>query len=399
MKPAEVDVWCYHHPCQDGSMSAAIFAFWLDTIKPIKPIKPPPLAPVAASVPVTTEKKEGKEEKEEKSESEGSDEAIKTRPITSVGSSTIMQEVIMDSVAADSVAMHPGVMGAEEANTTPFCPVSHGLPLSEATIASFKGKNVLFCDVVPREADLVKILTVAKKVHVLDHHVSQLPVLRAHLGPEQYKYSEVESGCGLAWKFCFEGEASIPYIVRLVQEHDLGRYSEESKKLGYYINTLITANPDPRALLPLLGFTDQPITELDELTKLIEAKYLEAVEQLKGRMLETFHSSTLRVKEKKLVTIYAECADYTLLADAQAFFTKCYPDCDVFAFWRYDEKLDMTTFSLRRPQVADESGCESSGKHIDLSIVAAHFGGGGHAERAAVQVKGNVGSVGLVCIE
>ena len=346
-------------------------------------------------------KKRRRKKKVEKSESEGGDEAIKTRPTTSVGSSTIMREVIMDSVAADSVATNSGVMdsgvmgeespaGGEGAGTAPFCPVSHGLPLSEATIASFKGKNVLFCDVVPREADLVKILTVAKKVHVLDHHVSQLPVLRAHLGPEQYKYSEVESGCGLAWKFCFDGEASIPYIVRLVQEHDLGRYSEESKKLGYYINTLITANPDPRALLPLLRFTDQPVTEL------IEAKYLEAVDQLKGRMLETSHSSTLWVKEKKLVTIYAECVDYTLLADAQAFFTKCYPDCDVFAFWRYDEKLDMTTFSLRRPQVADESGCESSGKHIDLSIVAAHFGGGGHAERAAVQVKGNVGTIGLV---
>lgn len=344
MNPSEVDIFGYHHPCQDGSMSAAVFA--LRNLCETEGVK--------------------KEEKVEESE---------------------------DGLKKET---------KDDKRKITYHPVTHGVPLSEEIITSFAGKNAMFCDIVPREADLVKILATAKKVYILDHHVSQLKVLQKYFMPEMYVYSEVHSGCGLAWKFCFPGTA-MPYILQVIEAHDLGRITEESKRLSYYVNALTVANPDPRTLIPLI----QNPLDIEELTKTVDVIFNKGVATLKAQLLETQRISTLSVgktlvktdgksetktnsEEKAKVKtgtdevktfsiVYAHCADFTLIADAKVLFTQLHPECDIFAFWRYDERLDMTTFSLRTPKPTSL---------VDLSVIASYFGGGGHAAASGVQAKG-----------
>lgn len=373
MKFSEVEIVVYHHPCMDGTFSAAIV--------------------------LSATNKEGKtsydEEKEEKEK--------------------------------------------EKEKKKIFYPLTQGLPAPVELLGLVTGKNVLFLDITPKEDDLRKICVVAKDVLVLDHHESELATLQRVLSPEKFVYSTVMAGCGLTWKYCRDGggddESSdvgrythpIPRLLKVAQDHDLGKITEESKNLLFFVGTLINGRgleePSVKLLSSFSSESSDSASEClghlggisarkaitiiaeallssDQGEKLLAAanamatmKRANEITTMKRVVTETLVSDSVPIPTPTPTTsgsssssssssytiIYARCDDPTLLSDARAMLVAEHPEVDIYAFWRYDGKNDQTIFSLRSPKA-----------EVNLSTFAKHYGGGGHPAAAGIQLKGNV---------
>lgn len=246
--------------------------------------------------------------------------------------------------------------------TCQFIPGIHGMSLP---LEDVKGKNVLLIDFSFKRDQLLSLKAQAHKVAILDHHVSAQKDLD---GIEGCFFDLTRSGAVLAWHYFHSSsgvceEKDIPLFLKYIQDRDLWKWENKGSK------EFTTA------------FYDLVPYEFQEYDRFMdEKKVAEYVEkgrlllEYQGRMVEA-DSQRARVRflhheEKKYTVKVLNTPKY--ISDIGAHLA---PSCDVVMLWWYDYERDVYSVSLR-----------SDGR-VDTSIIAQHFGGGGHPKASGFTLK------------
>ncbi len=215
-----------------------------------------------------------------------------------------------------------------------------------------KGKELYFIDFTYNADVMKRFLKDNKRVVVLDHHVSAREEVKIS---SDYRYAVDNSGAVLAWKYFHPGK-SIPQLLRYVEDGDLWRHSFKETKLIY----------------AFLDMTLQNFMAWDSLVKDLENKSKRKVYFERGKLLLAY--------EKRLIEKIASGAELvrfaghktlavnspTLTSELGSLFYKKLPPMAII----WSERKGNIIVSLR-----------SNGK-IDVSKIAAKYGGGGHKASA-----------------
>jgi len=293
---------------------------------------------------------------------------------------------------------------AEQNKETKFHPIIHGRPFPFELVS---GRDVIFLDVTPKEDDLIEILKTAQNVLVIDHHESALPTLQKLLKPDQYIYNTTKSCCGMVWELYF-GKKEMPRLLEVIQAHDLGKHTEESKNLLYYIGTIynkVFGKPEigaeeARNIIRKALISDSQSDELFAAAQKAADQRKQELITMKETIQQTLICDTVTVSDETYTIAYAQLDKPQLAADAKSYMISLHPGINIYAFHRYDATNIQTVFTLRTPTdyvaidpLEKDVPCIS--RSVDLaklsnSYKAAGHGGGGHPNAAGIQIKGNI---------
>jgi oligoribonuclease NrnB/cAMP/cGMP phosphodiesterase (DHH superfamily) len=269
--------------------------------------------------------------------------------------------------------------------TCTFIPAAYGEPLD---LDDIEGKNILFVDFSAPGEDLLAMVYEGKanSVVVLDHHKSAKAALAGlpTFGPETdigtpywqenakvVVYFDMEkSGARLAWEFAHPG-AEIPTLLRHVEDRDLWRFRY----------------PETKEMIAAINSYAQDFQVWDTLNRSFDALVDEGEPILRANavavetMLKQAYTGDIAGHTIPLVNAPKQFA-----SDACHRLLEMNPEAPFVASWfrRGDGLLE---FSLR-----------SEAHRVDVSEVAALFGGGGHRNAAGFQLMviqhgHNVGAV------
>ena len=102
-----------------------------------------------------------------------------------------------------------------------YIPYIHG----NSPVADFTGKTIYFCDVV-YPMPILKKLMKKNRVIVLDHHISRKAETES---AHEHRYGTDHSGVGLAWEY-FYPKKPIPHLLKLIEEEDLWKFKTKNGK-------------------------------------------------------------------------------------------------------------------------------------------------------------------------
>lgn len=253
-----------------------------------------------------------------------------------------------------AIRFHPGIYGESPPDVT--------------------GKNVLIVDFSYKRPVLEAMAKTAEGIIVLDHHksaeadlapyagwpfgssgVNEEVVMRGAAGglPLAALFDMNKSGARLAWEYAFPG-AEIPEMVRHVEDRDLWRF----------------AIPGTREINAALFSLEYTFPIWDEFAKRLETYPDEIIGE--GAAIERKHHKDVRellkVCTREMVIgghrVKVANIPYTLSSDAAGALAEGQP----FGACYFDDKDGNRVFSLR-----------SRAGGLDVSEIAAAYGGGGHA--------------------
>lgn len=257
-------------------------------------------------------------------------------------------------------------------------------PQDDQIISSkYINKEVYFVDVTPSSRILKDMLEKCKSVTILDHHVSNQKQIEEFIGhPNLNTVFDMErSGCQIAWDYFFSEEKERPWFVDYVADRDLWKFELENSKL---INT---------GLMELEFLDIDGLNTLFSLTKTEENKN----KFIKEKLIPT--AKVLDMKNEKILKFCVSGAcrrvmkindidydvwvangnDYLCSELGNRLMHKKFSNGEAPHFaviYSYKFNDDIWKISLRSLD-------------IDVSIVANHFGGGGHKQASGFNYKGN----------
>jgi hypothetical protein len=258
------------------------------------------------------------------------------------------------------IEFHPGVYGAAPPDVT--------------------GKHVLIVDFSYKRPVLEEMARSAKSITILDHHKSAeedlrpfrvrgfqslepltvIPDLAEHQGilPIQALFDMDRSGAMLAWVYAHPGK-DAPRLVWHVQDRDLWRFELEGTRA---IQATVFSYPYDFAVWDELAAaleTEAGRSLIIAQGEAIERKHQKDVAELLGLCTREMVIGGHRVPVANL--------PYTLSSDGAGQLAEGQP----FGACYYDNAEGRRVFSLR-----------SRDGGLDVSAIAAHYGGGGHARAA-----------------
>lgn len=227
------------------------------------------------------------------------------------------------------------------------------------------GRKVFILDFCYRPAEIARLEQVCDLL-VLDHHASQAADFRGYSGPVFFDLERC--GASLAWlHFHSEPGQTIqdaPEFVRYIEDHDLYKFElPHSREIRLALQSL-GGRVDFRKWLPVF------------------LHWQEWKERLihEGSILLVFNEELLagivsnRYGMKLLEQSAIACNSCTLISDVgDRLLAKHNTDLAVIYHWRGRDK--RWSVSLR------------STTEVDCSVIAKHFGGGGHPRAAAFSCK------------
>jgi oligoribonuclease NrnB/cAMP/cGMP phosphodiesterase (DHH superfamily) len=233
---------------------------------------------------------------------------------------------------------------------------NYGKPVPDVT-----GRDVYLVDFsYPRDV-MEGILLAANHVVFIDHHISALQDLVDMEGLEYYVDLN-RSGAMLAWDYLAENlllPSACPQLLRHIQDRDLWKFKIE----------------DTRVITAALFSYDYDFKVWDNLMlcpNMLDIMYHEgvAIERLHKKHVDSY----IKASERRLViaghNVPVVNAPYTYASDIGNILSEGEP----FAATYYDSQ-DRRVFSLR-----------SKDGGLNVSEVAADFGGGGHLRAAGFSV-------------
>lgn len=253
------------------------------------------------------------------------------------------------------------------------------------------GKNVLIVDFSYKRADLDALAQVAASIVILDHHKTArddleafarfkdqpdrftLPVVSSMIADLQRGgypavcalFDMERSGARLAWDFCFPDRLA-PWLVLLVEDRDLWRFvwHDVTRDFGLRLSTepkTFQRWNEVAAMLPVSGrWENCAYTDGGRAMRIYQ-------DWLVGQIAA---KAEIREIDKHWVPT-VDCP-YELASEVGHRLCQLHPDRE-FAALRV-HSANGTSYSLR------------SANGFDVSVVAAKFGGGGHAGAAGFRV-------------
>ena len=277
----------------------------------------------------------------------------------------------IDGLASVAIALHMQNHKSDSPWTT--MAMVHGDPID---FEQFKDKRVCFLDFSVPAEEMCKIISVAKRVTVIDHHVSNYDELSRIASTRfEYVYDVDMSGAGLAWDY-FIG-TNLPYAIEMIQDRDIWTKKHPDSdpySLAIRVNQLKLVDMcDYINDIIALQLTDP--TSLDKTTiKLIKDGYVYTTYQnYMVRQIASF--ATKGVLNDGTVVMSVNCIP-SLTSDVGSYLSEN-NTCGVALI--YSDTADKRMYSLRVAADCD----------FDASAYAKSKGGGGHRRSAGFSIKLN----------
>lgn len=244
------------------------------------------------------------------------------------------------------------------------------------------GKHVLIADFSYKAPVLRELGQVAKSITILDHHkTAEADLAEFSLGgelldpdhladmcqfsatlPIQARFDMAKSGAMLAWEYCHPG-APAPRLIEHVQDRDLWRFQLDGTR---EICASLFSEAYDFAIWDEYAAGLESAAGRDRLHAegtAIERKHHKDVEELLGLSMRYMVIGGQRVPVANL--------PYTMASDG----ANTLAEGNAFAACYFDRGDGHRQFSLR-----------SKPEGADVSLIAAAYGGGGHARAAGFQV-------------
>jgi len=227
-------------------------------------------------------------------------------------------------------------------------PVTHGVPLA---LNDYAGKHVLVVDFSWKRPECEALAAVAASLKILDHHKTAEQELA---GLDFALFDLTRSGATLTWDTLLGGPR--PWFVSYVEDRDLARYAlPESKAVSAYIMAL------PQTI--------EAWTRLSALS----LDYVKTMGQAIRMHVEHYIDTVCLERQMGSLAGYP-CAivnaPFQNIGDVCSALTEYAP---IGCGW-FERKDQQVQFSLR------------SVANVDVSVIAQHFGGGGHKQAAGFQL-------------
>ena len=227
-------------------------------------------------------------------------------------------------------------------------------------------RDVYLVDFSYKRAVVEEIILTANKVYLLDHHASAIDDLWDLKGLDTSYSSIKESGAMIAWKFVADmtGDKKAPPEMLLhVQDRDLWLFNMKgtreisefmfSQEYDFYTwNEMMTMSKHQKNVAITAG-------------ALVVKKHFKDINELLGQVRRKMEIGGYEVD--------VACLPYMMASDAGSIISLTQP----FAATYYDTK-DHRCFSLRSHQ--------SNPAAVDVSEIAAMYGGGGHKHASGFKV-------------
>lgn len=225
------------------------------------------------------------------------------------------------------------------------------------------GKNVLMVDFSYKRPLLEAMLEDARTVTILDHHKTaeaDLAGLGHHVNAD-ILFDMTKSGAMLAWEFC-HGDAAPPRLVQHVQDRDLWQFKLPGTRA---IQAAVFSHPYDFQVWEDLAADCEDASSRERLIaegEAIERKHFKDIAELLAQTTREMVIGGFKVSVANL--------PYTLASDAANKLAQGAP----FGACYFDRNDGKRVFSLRAVDGGE-----------DVSLIAAKFGGGGHAKAAGFQ--------------
>lgn len=247
--------------------------------------------------------------------------------------------------------------------------ILHGLHpkdelLTPETRAMIQGKNVVFVDIAFSRDVMTEAATIARKIVILDHHITNQTALENFALPNLRTVFVMDfAGCCLAWRFLHEGEA-IPAPIWFIGLKDVWRHENVPQAL--YFTTAFVRPISWEGWIPYL--TDPSLTE-------------RTIEQ--GRVIYEYQRSVLKTMMEKVE--YTTWRGYRMaivnvpfpwISDIGAMMCETEPDRTIAVVWNKPVtgpfSVSLRTHNPDGPDVAQ---------------IAQEFKGGGHKHGAGLRLQ------------
>ncbi len=234
-------------------------------------------------------------------------------------------------------------------------------------------KNVYICDFSYKKDILEDMISKAKSLVVIDHHLSAKKDLEEI--DNKYKVFDMNhSGAVLTWKYFFQDQ-KVPLLLEYIEDRDIWNNNLVNTKECFF------ALCDMPKEFELWNeyLDDNKVPELFEQGKII---YNHNMLTLK-HVVRSSYLSEQSIDDKVYKIAYIN--SNTLKSDIGNYLvSKKYLDADFAAIYHYDGYDDKTLFSLR-----------SKDDKADVSVIAKLFGGGGHRCASGCSLHGFSKNLGI----
>lgn len=236
-----------------------------------------------------------------------------------------------------------------------YVPVRHGEPLPPC-----EGRDLYFLDFAPKREEMLTICRNARRVTVLDHHITaqkDLAGLEGEFANLEIILDMNRSGCVIAWEYFHE--APVPHLLVHIQDRDLWLREVPASE---DVTAALMAHPQEFGLWRRLCESDGMLAEL-----ITEGK---AINRYRHQLIEQYRSQAVLgiIAGYRVPIVNCPQAIASELLGELACghpFAAGYTDVGLQRNW-----------SLR----ADAAG-------LDVAAVAEGFGGGGHARAAGFKTE------------
>jgi oligoribonuclease NrnB/cAMP/cGMP phosphodiesterase (DHH superfamily) len=259
-----------------------------------------------------------------------------------------------------------------------------GIPAGKDPSGNYTDKNIIFIDVCPTYNFIIETCEVATKITILDHHKSAYDMYLSNkeeldsITNLEIIFDMNRSGCQIAWDYFFP-DIKRPWFIDYVADQDLWTWTLiNSKEINCAIEFNEFLDQNDLAKLDLLyNFTEGDILKLiNEGKNIIKVKEKIMDDQLKNSEERSFNFNGIAYRiQTGTIPLEMRSAFGNLLANKKL---DNNGDPDFGVVWNYSPKDNVWIISLR--------GNDTS---PDLSLIATHFGGGGHAKACGFKIKEN----------
>ncbi len=245
-------------------------------------------------------------------------------------------------------------------------PVQHNHTID---INRLHNKSVLFCDYSPSLEILNLIENVAKKITILDHHISAKKALEN----KSYAIFDMnKSGAGLTWEYFFP-DSNVPTFIQMIQDRDLWKWEiSNSKEFTSGLFTLCDGY-ESYNFTELFNLIEDIYFSEDKFNFCLDlGKVISRANHNKAKSIADSASKKIdNYKGHKVCVVncsYEHASEVGNLLSSMN-------SIDFAVMWTYNNLNDNYHISLR------------SCNKVDVSQIASEYGGGGHVNASGMTTK------------